>query len=60
MESVDEMVKQGQRQKQRHDPGLAELQSRSFLTVVGNGRLHHGLDAVAAQAAIVADAFDLQ
>jgi hypothetical protein len=33
------MVKQGQRQKQRHDSRLAELQSRRFFTVVSDRRL---------------------
>jgi hypothetical protein len=60
VEPIDQMVKQGQRQKQRHDARLAELQSRRFFTVVGDCRLHHSLDAVAAQAAVMADAFDFQ
>jgi len=53
-------LKQGQGQKQRHDSRLAELQGRRFFTLVGDGRLHHSLDAVAAQSAVVADAFDFQ
>ena len=59
-EAVDQVLEQGQRQEQRHDSGLAELQSRRLLTVFGDGRLHHTLDAVAAQAAVMADAFDFQ
>jgi hypothetical protein len=31
-----------------------------LVTVLSDGRLHHSLDAVAAQAAVVADAFDFQ
>jgi hypothetical protein len=53
VETVDEVLKQSQRQKQRHHSGLAELQCRRFLTVLGDGRLHHALDAVAAQATVV-------
>ena len=32
----------------------------ALLTVLGDGRLRHTLDAVAAQATVVADAFDFQ
>jgi hypothetical protein len=39
---------------------LTELQCRRFLTVFCDGRLHHSLDAVAAQTAVMADAFDIQ
>jgi hypothetical protein len=60
MEAIDQVLKQGQCQEQGHDSGLAELQCRRLLTVFGNGRLHHALDAVAAQPTVVADAFDLQ
>ena len=60
VEAVDQVLEQRQCQEQRHDSGLAELQCRRLLTVFGNGRLHHALDAVAAQAAVMADAFDLQ
>ena len=58
--AIDEVLKQRQRQQQRHHPRLAELQSRRLFAVFGHGRLHHPLDAVAAQAAVVADAFDFQ
>jgi hypothetical protein len=54
------VLEQGQRQQQRHDARLAEPQRRRLLTVFGDGRLHHPLDAVAAQAAVVADTFDFQ
>src|ERR1017187_1364665 len=37
-----------------------ELQRRRLLTVLGDGRLHYTLDAVAAQAAVMADTFDFQ
>src|SRR5216683_2462472 len=60
LESVDEVLEQSKRQKKRHHPGLTELQCRRFLTVLCDGRLHHSLNAVAAQAAVVADAFDLK
>ena len=60
MKTIDKVMKERERQKQGHHSGLAELQSRHFLTVVGDGRLHHALDAVAAQAAVMADAFDFQ
>jgi hypothetical protein len=57
--AVNQMLKQCQRQQQRHHPRLAELQSWRFFAV-GHGRLHHSLDAVAAQTTVVADAFDFQ
>ena len=60
VKAIDQVLKQRQRQQQRHHPGLAELQSRRLFAVFGDGRLHHSLDAVAAQAAVVADAFDFQ
>ena len=60
VENVDQVLKQGQGQEQDHDAGLAEPQCRRLLTACGNGRLHHTSDAVAAQAAVMADAFDLQ
>ena len=60
VKAVDEMLKQRQRYQQSHHAGLAEFQCRRFLTILGDGGLHHALDAVAAQAAIVADAFDFQ
>src|SRR5207249_4133081 len=60
VKTVNQVLKQSQRHKQRHYSRLAELQSRRFLTVCGDGRLHHALDAVAAQAAVVADALDFQ
>ena len=41
------------------DPALVFPQHECGLfAVFGHGRLHHSLDAVAAQAAVVADAFD--
>ena len=58
MEAVNQMLKQGQSQEQGHDSRLTELQGRHLLTAFGNGRLHHTLDAVSAQAAVMADAFD--
>jgi len=58
VEAIDQVLEQGQGQEQGHDPGLAELQCRRLFTVLGDGRLQHALDAVAAQAAVVADAFD--
>jgi hypothetical protein len=48
MESVDQVLEQGQSEEQSHHPGLTKLQCRRFLTVFGDGRLHHSLDAVAA------------
>src|SRR2546425_7508765 len=60
VEAVDQVLKQGQGQKQGHAASLAELPCRRLLTAFGDGRLQHALDAVAAQAAVVADAFDLQ
>jgi hypothetical protein len=60
VETVDQVLKQGQGQKQGHDSGLTELQCRRLLTIFVDGRLHHALDAVATQAAVVADAFDFQ
>ena len=35
-------------------------QCRRFLTIIGDGGLHHALDAVAAQSAVMADTFDFQ
>ena len=58
VESADQVLEQRQGEKQSHHPGLAKLQCRRFLTVLGNGRLPHSLDAVAAQATVVAEAFD--
>ncbi|MBZ5585196.1 MAG: hypothetical protein LAQ30_23915 [Acidobacteriia bacterium] len=40
--------------------GWPNFNEGAFLTVFGDGRLHHALDAVAAQPAVVADAFDFQ
>ncbi len=60
VESVDQVLKQGAGQKQGHYTALPKLQCRRFLTVFGYGRVHHSLDAVAAQTAVVADAFDFQ
>src|SRR3954465_4560024 len=54
------MVKQSECQKQRHHSRLSELQSRCFFAVFGDGGLHHALDAVAAQATVVADTFDFE
>jgi hypothetical protein len=60
VESVDQVLEQSKGEEQSHHPGLAKLQCRRFFTVVGDGRLHHSLDAVAAQATVVADTFDFQ
>ena len=60
VEAIDKMLEQRQHQQERHDTRVAELQRRRFFTVFGDGRLHHPLDAVAAQSAVVADAFDFQ
>src|SRR5215469_5377307 len=53
-------MEHGQRHQKGHDPWVAEFQPRRFFTVFGLGRLHHTLDAVAAQATVLADAFDFQ
>ena len=60
VKAVNQVLEQCQRQKQRHDPRLPELQPWRLLAVFIDGRLHHSLDAVAAHAAVVADAFDVQ
>src|SRR5437899_7655916 len=60
VEAVDQVLQQGQGQKQGHAASLAELPCRRLLTAFGDGRLQHALDAVAAQAVVRADAFDLQ
>ena len=44
MEAVDQVLKQGQCQKQRHNAGLAELQCQRLLTVCGDGRLHYAVE----------------
>ncbi len=58
--AIDEVMKHRERQQQRHHSRLAQLQSRRLFAVFGHGRLHHSLDAVAAQPAVVADTFDFQ
>ena len=60
VEAVDQMLEQGKSHQQGHHTRLAKLQGRRLFTVLSDGRLHHTLDAVAAQAAVVADAFDFQ
>jgi len=47
VETIDQVLKQRQRQQQRHDARLAELQGRSLLTVLGDGRLHLSQSATA-------------
>ena len=59
-ETIDEVLKQRKCEQERHHSRLAELQPRRLFAVFGHGGLHHPLDAVAAQAAVVADAFDFQ
>jgi len=59
-EAVEQVSEDGEGQHEGHHPGVAESQARRLLTVVGDGRLHHPLDAVGGQTRVLADTLDLE
>jgi hypothetical protein len=50
-EAVDEVGEEAEGEHQRHHSRIAEAKSRGLLTVVGDGGLHHALDAAGGQPA---------
>ena len=59
-ETVDQVSEEAEGQHQGHHSRIAKTKPRGFLTVLVDGRLHHTLNAVGREPAVLAHPLDFQ